>query len=511
MTGGERSGMGPASAADAGAAAAGPEATGAPAASLRDRALRGVLWTTGGFGAGQLIRLGSNLVITRLLFPEAFGLMAIVNAFLAGLAMFSDLGLAPSIVQSSRGDDPKFLDTAWSLQIVRGIGLWILACALAWPVAAFYEQSALLALLPAAGISVLISGFNSTSLLRLRRHLAVAKLTLVQLAGQVSAVAVMLGWALIHPTVWALVAGGVASSSVKLVLSHAVVAIRRDRLSWDRGAARDLFQFGKWIFASTILAFLVGQSDRLIFGKVAPLAMLGVYSIAQILANLPSGIAHRIANTVVFPAFSRKGESAGDFASAYHRSRRSLVALGGLAVAALAASGPPLIETLYDPRYVEAGWILQLLAIEAWIRILEVPTGSALLALGLPRWLAIGNALKLAGMLTLIPLGYWLYGFPGAIGGLVATEALRYAACAMGVRRQGLPAAANDLLATLLLVAAAGCGWYASLSVGASGGGRIERLAAAVLVASLAWLPIAGFMMRREGPRLVSDLRSMLR
>ena len=66
--------------------------------------------------------------------------MALVNAFLIGLAMFSDLGLAPSIVQSSRGDDPRFLDTAWVLQIARGLVLWILACLLAWPVAAFYDQ-----------------------------------------------------------------------------------------------------------------------------------------------------------------------------------------------------------------------------------------------------------------------------------------------------------------------------------------------------------------------------------
>jgi O-antigen/teichoic acid export membrane protein len=509
MTGEEQTGLEAASA--AGAAAAVPGDMAGAARSLRDRALRGVVWTMGGFGAGQLIRLGSNLVITRLLFPEAFGLMAIVNAFLTGLAMFSDLGLAPSIVQSSRGDDPKFLDTAWSLQIARGIALWILACAIAWPAAAFYDQSALMTLLPAAGISVVITGLNSTSLLRLRRHLAVAKITLVQLAGQVSAVAVMLSWALIHPTVWALVAGGLASASVKLVLSHTVVALRRDRLRWDRGAAHDLFHFGKWIFASTVLAFLVGQSDRLIFGKVAPIAMLGVYSIAQIFAGLPSGIAHRIANTVVFPAFSRKGESGEGFRSAYLRARRPLLAVGGLVTASLVASGPPLIETLYDPRYVEAGWILQLLAMEAWIRILEVPTGSALLALGLPRWLAMGNAFKLGGMLTLLPLGYWLHGFPGAIAGLVTTEALRYAACAMGVRRQGLPAAAADLVVTLLLAVAAGCGWFASLAIEGSGGGSVQRVAGAVLVASLAWLPVAGFLMRREGPRLLADLRSALR
>jgi len=478
------------------------------APSLGSRALRGSLWTTAGYGASQLIRLGGNLILARLLFPEAFGLMALVNAFLIGLAMFSDLGLAPSIVQSPRGDDPRFLDTAWTLQIGRGLGLWVLSCLLAWPVAAFYDQPAILGLLPVVGLSVLIAGFNSTSLPRLQRHLAVAKLTLLNLAGQVSAVAVMLGWALIHPTVWALVAGGVVSSLVKLVLSHGVVADRRDRFALDREAARDLFHFGKWIFASTLLAFLVGNSDRLIFGKVVPLATLGVYSIAAMLAMLPTEVVRRVGWAVVFPAFSRKLESTTGFEPAYRRARRPVLALGGLIVACLVASGPPLIETLYDPRYADAGWILQLLAIGAWFQILEVPSGSALLALGLPRWLAAANALKLAGILALVPFGFWLYGFPGAIGGFAAAETFRYAACAVGARRQGLPAAGGDLLASALVAVAAASGLYAGFAIGQAGGASVERLAGSVLIASLVWLPVSYALLRREAAGLVAALRS---
>jgi len=459
-----------------------------------------------GHGASLLIRLASNLVLTRLLFPEAFGLMAIVSAFLTGLAMFSDLGLAPSIVQSSRGDEPRFLNTAWTLQITRGIGLWGFSCLLAWPVAAFYDQPLILGLLPVAGVGVLIAGFNSTSLPRLQRHLEVAKMTLVSLAGQVLGVVVMLVWALIHPTVWALVGGGLAGNAVTLLLSHLVVADRRDRLAWDRDAARDIFRFGKWIFLSTVLAFLVGSSDRLIFGKLVSVAMLGVYSIASMFAMLPTGVVHRIGSAVVFPAFSRKTEAMTGFESAYRRSRRPLFALGGLVVACLAASGPPLIETLYDPRYADAGWILQLLAIEAWFRILEVPSGSALLALGLPRWLAVANAFKLVGILALVPLGFWLYGFPGAIAGFALSETLRYAVCAAGAHRQGLPCLGGDLLGSALVAAAAGCGLYASFAIGQAGGENLERLVGAVLTASLAWLPVSYVLMRREAGRLAADL-----
>ncbi len=284
-----------------------------------------------------------------------------------------------------------------------------------------------------------------------------------------------------------------------------MVADRRDRFAWDRDAARFLFHFGKWIFLSTILAFLVGQSDRLIFGKMVPLATLGVYSIATMFAALPTGVLHRVGTAVVFPAFSRKRESMKGFASAYRRSRRPLFALGGLGVACLAASGPALIETLYDPRYAEAGWILQLLAIGAWIHILEVPSGSALLALGLPRWLAAGNALKLVGILAFVPLGFWLYGFPGAIGGFVASETFRYAVLAAGAHRQALPAAGGRPPRVGAGRGGRGGGLYAGFAIGQSGGGSLERLAGSVLTASLAWLPVSYVLLRREAARLAAD------
>ena len=73
-------------------------------------------------GIGQVMRLASNLILTRILSPEDFGLMALVTSFLIGLAMFSDMGFGPSIMQSKRGDDPVFLDTIWTLKIIRGFG-----------------------------------------------------------------------------------------------------------------------------------------------------------------------------------------------------------------------------------------------------------------------------------------------------------------------------------------------------------------------------------------------------
>ena len=88
--------------------------------SLFARVMRGSVLTAGSYAIAQGLRLVSNLILTRLLFPEAFGLMALVSVFLVGLAMFSDVGIGPAISQSKRGDDVGFLNTAWSIQVLRG-------------------------------------------------------------------------------------------------------------------------------------------------------------------------------------------------------------------------------------------------------------------------------------------------------------------------------------------------------------------------------------------------------
>src|SRR5260370_35887988 len=93
-----------------------PDETRAPpvatSTSIIAPAIRGSVWTMGGYATGQLVRLGGNLVLTRLLFPAIFGEMALVFIFLQGLQMFSDVGTGPAIIPSSRGEEPDFLTTA---------------------------------------------------------------------------------------------------------------------------------------------------------------------------------------------------------------------------------------------------------------------------------------------------------------------------------------------------------------------------------------------------------------
>lgn len=478
---------------------------GGPLPALSRRLARGSTWAVGGLIGQQVLRLGSNLILTRLLFPEAFGLMALVNVVLMGMSLFSDVGLAPSVVRSRRGDDPVFLDTAWTVQIIRGCGLWIIVSVLAFPLARFYDEPMLRQMLPVAGLALLLEGFRSTSLLSLQRHIAVATQTAVTLGSQLIGIVVMITWAMLYPTVWALVGGGLVVATSTLILSH-VIGNHRNRIRWNSRALKELVGFGKWIFVSTALTFLAGQIDRLLFAKLVPLGALGVYSIGLTLARIPEELAVRLAGIVVFPAFSRKLDSDSDLAPAFHRVRTPLLSLSGLLTVCLCASGVLLVDILYDNRYAEAGWILQLLAAGVWFVVLVQPAGAALLAMGLPEWLALALGAKLIAIGLLIPAGFWLWGFQGAVLGVAISQVLLYATISAGAYRHGVRSLGSDLIMTVFAAISVFGGEFARARVSDVGGGTIAQFAATVTASSMLWIVFMEALARHRGESLTKLL-----
>jgi len=148
------------------------------------RVMRSSAFTIVGFGAQQILRFGSNLILARLLFPEAFGTMALVTVLLIGLTMLSDLGIQPAIQSSKRGDDPAFLNTAWTLNMIRALCLFIAACALAYPMSLFYHEPMLFQLIPVAAISMLLLALEPTRAETASRHMALGRVTIMEISAQ---------------------------------------------------------------------------------------------------------------------------------------------------------------------------------------------------------------------------------------------------------------------------------------------------------------------------------------
>ena len=383
---------------------------------LRSRVIRGTAISLAGTGGQQLLRLLSNLILTRLLFPEAFGLMALIQTFIVGLQMFSDIGVRPSIIQNKRGEDPDFLNTAWTVQIIRGVVLWLVSCALAWPLSVFYDEPQILGLMPVVGLSALIAGFSTTKTAVANRKFKLGRQTVIGLSTQALGIVVMIGLAWIWPSVWALVIGSLISGLASVLAGHRFMEGIPNRLRWDSSAARDLLSFGKFIFVSTLAGFFINQGDKLFLGKFVSLGDLGVYNIGFFMAAFPGTLGSMIAGRILFPLYReiRPSHSTGNRAK-IRRARNLLTGSLVLMFGCLALIGVPLIDLLYDSRYYAAGAMLVIMALMQIPGALTMGNNQLLLAEGDSR--RFSYLVVMGGIFYFVVLfgAFWLLGFIGVL------------------------------------------------------------------------------------------------
>lgn len=487
-----------------------PEVNG-QAGGVRRAAARGAAWTVVGFAIRLVLRFGFNLLLTRLVAPKVFGVMALINLLIYSLHMFSDLGISQCVTHHDRGDDPKFLNTAWTLQIVRGLVLWMLSAALAGPAAWFYGEPALAWLVPLAGTTAILDGVHSTAILTLNRRLIRGRLVLWDLIPYATvtaaAVAAIAGVARRHPggqddpgvqhtQVVVLVWAQVAVVALQEAASYWLLRGRRHRLRLDPTAARDLLHFGGWVFVSTAAGFLAAQADQLVIGKVASLAELGVYRVASQLAALPAQFIAALCAQLVFPLYSRLvryGRAGGPGIAGVHR---TLGVLAGWLVTGLLVAGPTFVECLYRGRYQEAGAYVQLLAAAVWFTMLQSTGEAVLLARGQARLMALGQVLKLGALVPLMAVGYERAGLTGLVVGYATAEALRYVVIALAVRSLGQPLVWGDLGLTAVVAATAGGLLWAGPAAWGEAPAWV-RLASQALAVTAVWAAVFGALYRR--------------
>jgi O-antigen/teichoic acid export membrane protein len=370
--------------------------------------------------------------MTRLLAPEMFGLMAIATTVMIGLTMFSDVGLKQNVVQSRRGDDQVFLDTAWTIQIVRGflicggalavcIAIAIAGHAGLFPATSVYSAPELPYVVGAISISAAISGFESTKLFQASRRILLREITWLEILAQAIGLTFMLAWVAVDRSIWALVAGSLASCIARTVLSHTILPGTPNHFHWDRSAVQEVLHFGKWILIASIVGFLVNCGDRLLLGALVDASVLGYYAIACLFVGAVEGILSKIMAEVAFPALSEVVRTRrSELKASYYK---FLTIIGGSAYlmsGALMISGQSLISVLYDHRYQEAGWMLAALSISLLALPFRLITQS-FLALGMPQLESRVVIIRLVVLFAATPLGFYLAGIQGALAGIVAS------------------------------------------------------------------------------------------
>lgn len=400
-----------------------------PTGKVTERIGSSAALIVGNLFGGQMLRLAGNLILSRILFPEAFGLMTLVTVVVVGVTMFSDVGIKPSIQQSKRGDDPDFLNTAWTIQVIRCFALWIVCCLLSWPAGQFFNEPQLAHLLPVASFSLVVMGFFPTREDTASRHLLIGRLTVLDLISQALGLAVVIVLAWILQSVWAMAIGNVIGTVIKLVIYDLFLPGPRNHFRWETEARRELIHFGKWIFLSTACSFLLSQSDKMILGKFITMEGIGIYNVGFFIASAPMMIAISMNGRIMLPLCRDHppGQSKADYDILRRvRFRFTLAFMSGQLL--LSLLGVMIIDILYDDRFHASGGVVVAVALMNLPMLVGMTYENAAMARGDSRAVFGLNATRAVLQTAFFLAGIQLGGLSGAFLGFALGHLLAHVA-----------------------------------------------------------------------------------
>lgn len=438
------------------------------ASSLLKTAMVAGMWTLAGHGSSQVLRLAGNLLLTRLLAPEFFGIMSIAVVIMVGVGMFSDLGLRQVIVRSNQADDPIFVNTVWTLQVLQSLVmagvLVLIGAGIAWaqhrgvvPPDSTYASKELPLVVAGLSLGVILGGFESTKLAMAEKELRLRPVVVIELASQAAGLLATAAAALVHPTIYVLLLGGIVSGAVKVAASHCVPWGVSNRFLFSRRVAGQVCQVSRWIVVASALTFLSGNLDKVVLAWLLGSVDMGHLAVAAMLVSAATDLVTRISARVAFPAIAKARDQNRDgLARAYQRTRIPIDVFCVSAAAFLFWFGKDIVRLMYDVRYTDAGWMLGILSVTLVGTRYSVVSYVYLL-LGRSSFAAAEQGIRLAGLLVGIGVGYRLAGTPGAIWGAgLGQLSGPVAGLLLFQRRLGLLSVERELASAGLLVAALG-------------------------------------------------------
>ena len=354
-----------------------------PSESLSQQAVRGGIWIFALRITNKLFRLVRTVILARVLAPHDFGLMGIALLAMVILETFSHTGFNIALIQK-KGNIDEYLDTAWVVQVIRGIILFGILLAAAPLVAAFFNTPRATDIVRVIAIAVLFKGFTNIGTIYFQKNFEFNKLFVLQISTTIADLAVAIPAALILRSVWALVFGLVASHLVGCIISY-IISPFRPRMNIDWKKFRELFGFGRWILGSSILVFLITQGDDAFVGKILGATALGFYLMAYTLSNLAATEISEALSIVTIPTYSKIQDNLNKLKDAYLKVLQltafiSIPISGGIFILA-----PEFTSTFLGDKWMAMVPAMQALALAGLVRSIASTTVPVFYAAGKPR------------------------------------------------------------------------------------------------------------------------------
>ena len=396
-----------------------------PSQQLSKRALHATIWTFGAQGFERLLGYARIIVLARLLAPGDFGLMGIAMMAVVTMEALTKPGLFEALIHK-KGEIDEYLDTVWTLSIIRGVFVAGALVLLAPLVAAFFDAPDARTMVQVVGAGHLIWSFQNPGVIYLEKNLEYQKLSLLWLFVTVIEVAVSVTAAVMLRSAWALVLGFLARNIVHLLVSYWIHPYR-PRLHLQKNQGKELFTFGRWVYVDRLLGFVTGQSDRFVLAKLLGASPLGVYQMARNTTVLPMREINSAFSRVAFPVYSKLQDDLAKLQRAYliaTEATSSLLLPMAVAIYLLARD---FVVLVLGEKWLAAAEVIPVLIIGAALNSLASAAGPLFMGAGRPELNFRINLFKAIAVAAVVFPLTKIFGLTGAAYTLVVAGSVGFA------------------------------------------------------------------------------------
>ena len=392
--------------------------------SLKQKAVSGVLWTSIQNFSQIFVSFISGIVLARLLEPEDYGCIGMLSIFMLISATFIDGGFGSALIQKKRPTDDDF-STVFFWNLGLSVVIYFILFFSAPLIATFYKTPILCDVLRVQGVVLIINALRAVQSNQLTKQFKFKKISITLTCSSVITLGITIWLAYKGWGVWALVTQNILLALIP-TLVYWLTNKWIPRLIFSMKSFKELFGFGFYMLATTLVSTTVNNIQGLLIGRLYNPALMGYYSKAHSTEMLASTTISQVVSQVSYPLYSELQDSKEMMISAIKRITSIIAYITFPLMFLLILLAKPVFILLYSIKWVESVPYFQLLCLAGLAICLQSVNSQSISAIGkskvMFKW---GNIKQLTGV-TFVIVGLLLFGIKGMLIGMVMKSWLIY-------------------------------------------------------------------------------------
>lgn len=366
----------------------------------------------------NILNAASILVLARLLTPDDFGIVAIATALLSVVMSLTEMSLEHALIQRqelTRGH----IDTVWTMALIRSVLIVVAFAVLAWPISVIFSDTRLMPVVIVASFGGVLMSFYNPRVWLATKEMRFGPLLTVQLAQKALGLTLAVVLAILFGSYWAIIIGTAVGAAFASAISYLILPYK-PRFTMEY--ARDIWGFSSWMFFGQFFETLNWRFDQLFLGLVLPKAMLGIYSVSDNLAAMPTRETAAPLRQALFPGMSVINEDPERLRGSYLKAQSAIGLLTLPAGIGLALVAAPAVDVILGENWGQAVPFVQLLSLSYACSTLNIGMQPMAMAMGETKLLFWRRLVGLALRIPAVVIGFGIGGlFGAAVGRLISS------------------------------------------------------------------------------------------